>query len=161
MFFVINEFLFVDLLLIHCLSLLFHDYIDLFPLNDVESMRIYNSSSERFISTLLKSIPAIIALILAVLYFGEWKTYIVKIFMFSYFTIGLMVIYWVWYRPYLFGTGEKQKLKYMNNYGRTHQILPAIGDNPRPNTLHIILHILFAINFLLMLMSGYNPISPF
>lgn len=161
MTYIFIEFLFVDLLLIHFLSLLLHDYVDLYPLNDVESARINISPVKRIIHTLIKTIPALAVLILAVLYFGEWKPFGVRIIMFAYFSVWLMVIYLLWYKPYFFGTGDEQKLNFQTNFGRTHQILPAIKDNPRPNTLHFILHILFFINFLLMLLCGYNPARPF
>jgi len=57
----------------------------------------------------------------------------------------------IWYVPYIFGGSEKQKLEYSRMYAGTRQILPARGGNPRPNLLHVCLHVLFLITFSLAL----------
>jgi hypothetical protein len=57
----------------------------------------------------------------------------------------------MWYVPYLFGTTEERKRDYSGMYAGTRQILPPRGDNPRPNLLHVCFHVLFAINFFLVL----------
>jgi len=62
----------------------------------------------------------------------------------------------MWYVPYLFGTSEKQKRDYSAMYAGTRQVLPARGDNPRPNLLHIFFHILFALNFFLALALRFD-----
>ncbi len=154
----ISEFLFVDLLLIHFLSLLFRDYIDLYPFNDVDKIGENVPPLKKLIKTIINSIPALAVLILAILYFGEWKPFGIRLIVFAYFIFRGIIIYFTWYVPYLFGTSDRKKLIYQNKFGRTHNILPAIKNNPRPNTLHVILHILLFINFLLMLLCGYNPI---
>lgn len=159
MLYILSEFLFVDLLLIHFLSLLFHDYVNLYPLNDVENIRQSTPALKRIIMTLLNSAPALAALIIAILYFGEWKPFEIRFLMFAYFFIRGVAIYFKWYNPYLFGASEKRKLKFQVKFGRTHQILPVINDNPRPNSLHFILHLLFFINFILLLICGYNPVG--
>ncbi len=161
MIYIFAEFLFIDLLLIHVFSLIVHDYVDLYPLNDIENIRINSAPLKRFFRTMVYSVPAIAALIVAVIYFGELKPFGVRIFMSVYFSAWIIFVIINWYKPYLFGAGEEEKLKYMNKFGRTHQILPQINDNPRPNTLHVVLHILFFINFLLMIVCGYNPFRPF
>jgi hypothetical protein len=58
----------------------------------------------------------------------------------------------MWYVPYLFGADEKKKLEYSRMYAGTRNIFPARGDNPRPNLLHVLFHILFVVNFALALM---------
>ncbi len=159
MLYTISEFLFVDLLLIHFLSLLFRNYINLYPLNDVENIKENVPPQKKTIKTLVNSIPALAILVIAILYFGEWKPFDIRFIVFAYFIIRGIIIYFVWYSPYLFGTSDKRKIIYQNKFGRTHNILPAINDNPRPNTLHVILHLLFFISFILMLLCGYNPVG--
>ncbi len=158
MFYTIAEFLFVDLLIIHFLSLLFQDYINLFPLNDVENINQSITALKKLIKTIINTLPALAVLILSILYFGEWKPLDIRFIMFAYFIIRGIIIYFVWYVPYLFGTSERRKLIYQKNFGRTYNILPSIKDNPRPNTLHVVLHLIFFLNFILMLISGYNPV---
>jgi len=55
----------------------------------------------------------------------------------------------MWYVPYLLGTTEERKREYLRMYAGTRQVLPARGDNPRPNLLHVGFHVLFVINFVL------------
>ncbi len=55
----------------------------------------------------------------------------------------------MWYVPYFFGTTEERKRDYAKMYAGTRQVLPARGDNPRPNLLHLCFHALFVITFLL------------
>jgi hypothetical protein len=57
----------------------------------------------------------------------------------------------MWYVPYLFGTSEERKRDYSQMYAGTRQVLPARGENPRPNLLHVCFHVLFVINFVLVL----------
>ena len=150
------EFLFVNLLIIQCLFLMAHDFVDLFPFNDIENLRQSRSFKMRVLTTAVKTLPAIIALVLAVIYFGEWKPVGIGIYFSAYFFTTIAVTYFIWYRPYLFGTSEEQKSNYKIEFSRTHQILPAIGDNPRPNTLHVFVHLLFFVNALLMAYVGFN-----
>jgi hypothetical protein len=49
----------------------------------------------------------------------------------------------MWYLPYVVGAPEKMKDEYQRFYAGTHQILPARGDNPRPNLMHVLFHIVF------------------
>jgi hypothetical protein len=56
----------------------------------------------------------------------------------------------MWYVPYFFGANEEKKREYSRMYAGTRDVLPARGDNPRPNLLHICFHALFVINFLLV-----------
>jgi hypothetical protein len=55
----------------------------------------------------------------------------------------------MWYIPYLAGASEKQRVEYERMYAGTHQVLPARGDNPRPNLLHVCFHVLFVVNLVL------------
>jgi hypothetical protein len=77
---------------------------------------------------------------------------------------GLVTGYWViycavtvasaiamWYVPYFFGTTDEQKRDYARMYAGTRQVLPARGDNPRPNLLHLCFHALFVITLVLAL----------
>jgi hypothetical protein len=57
----------------------------------------------------------------------------------------------MWYLPYFRGASEKTKDEYRRFYAGTHQVLPARGDNPRPNLLHLLLHVLYAATLLLAL----------
>jgi hypothetical protein len=55
----------------------------------------------------------------------------------------------MWYLPYVLGTTEERKREYSRMYAGTRQVLPARGDNPRPNLLHICFHVLFVVTLVL------------
>jgi hypothetical protein len=57
----------------------------------------------------------------------------------------------MWWLPYFFGAKEETKRMYATMYAGTIQVLPARGDNPRPNLLHLFFHALFALNLALAL----------
>jgi hypothetical protein len=68
------------------------------------------------------------------------------------FVLGYWVVYCgvtvmsavqAWWLPYFRGTDEKTKDLYAKMYAGTRQVLPAHGDNPRPNLLHLYFHGLF------------------
>jgi ammonia channel protein AmtB len=48
-----------------------------------------------------------------------------------------------WWIPYWRCTDEKTKTLYSKMYAGTIQVLPARGDNPSPNILHLCFHALF------------------
>jgi hypothetical protein len=52
----------------------------------------------------------------------------------------------MWWLPYFFGASEETKRRYAAMYAGTRQLLPARGDNPRPNALHLAFHALFVLN---------------
>lgn len=58
----------------------------------------------------------------------------------------------MWYVPYFFGANEKTRTEYARMYAGTRQVLPARGDNPRPNLLHLCFHVLFLTNLCLALL---------
>ena len=54
-----------------------------------------------------------------------------------------------WWIPYFRGTNQQTKDLYAKMYAGTYQVLPARGDNPRPNLLHLYFHALFLTNLVL------------
>ena len=60
----------------------------------------------------------------------------------------------MWYVPYWMGTDEKTGREYRAMYAGTRHVLPARGDNPRPNLAHLCFHLLFVVNLGLALALG-------
>lgn len=58
----------------------------------------------------------------------------------------------MWWVPYLFGAKEETKRTYAAMYKGTRQVLPPRNENPRPNLLHILFHLLFLTTFSLSLL---------
>jgi hypothetical protein len=63
-----------------------------------------------------------------------------------------------WWVPYFRGAPEKTKRMYATLYAGTIHVLPARGDNPRPNLLHLYFHTLFLTTFVLavLLWAGFG-----
>jgi hypothetical protein len=75
-----------------------------------------------------------------------------------YCAVALMSAIGMWYVPYVRGAREEEKEEYLRMYAGTRQILPARGDNPRPNLFHVGIHVLFVVNFCLALgLRFYRP----
>ena len=62
----------------------------------------------------------------------------------------------MWYVPYWMGTDEKSRREYQAMYAGTRHLLPARGDNPRPDLAHLCFHLLFVINLCLALAIGFR-----
>jgi hypothetical protein len=58
----------------------------------------------------------------------------------------------MWYLPYFCGTNAAKTREYAQMYAGTRHVLPARGDHPRPNLLHICFHILFVATLVLALL---------
>jgi len=64
----------------------------------------------------------------------------------------------MWYLPYFFGCSEAKIDEYQRLYAGTRQILPARGNNPRPNLLHVIFHLVFVATLSLALLIYIHPL---
>jgi hypothetical protein len=62
----------------------------------------------------------------------------------------------MWYLPYFRGAPEEQKREYLTMYSGTRHLLPARGDNPRPNAFHMGVHALFAVNLCLAVVLRFH-----
>ena len=78
---------------------------------------------------------------------GEVAPDVVATYWVTYCLVTLLSAIGMWYVPYFRGADKKKKLEYSQTYAETRHIFPAGGDNPRPNLLHLIFHLLFVINF--------------
>ena len=151
--------LFVSTLALQTLHLICQDWLDLFPLNDIAHLRETISQTNRLLMIVGNSAPSMIALLLALVYLGQPTPLSVGLYWVAYFGSVLVLMYTMWYKPYFFGATAEQRQEFAYAYGRTHQILPPRGENPRPNTFHLILHALFLMNAGLSIGIGFNLVS--
>lgn len=92
-----------------------------------------------------------LAVALAVYYWNRPKPELVADYWVIYCAITLASAIAMWYVPYLLGTSEERKREYARMYEGTRHVLPARGDNPRPNLLHMCFHALFVVTLALAL----------
>ncbi len=69
-----------------------------------------------------------------------------------YCAITVVSAVMMWWVPYFFGSDQKTKQQYQAMYAGTIHVLPARGENPRPNLLHICFHALFLLTFCLSIL---------
>ena len=121
--------------------------VDLYPFNNVRDATAREQRTEVAINTPLMLLPA------AVLGLGAlWSLPVL-----GYVAGGLEVLaaasgLLLWWLPYLTGrtvpwatagTGVTWAQLHARTYARTVTVLPRIGDRPRPNLEHMLLHALF------------------
>jgi hypothetical protein len=106
--------------------------------------------------TLVNSIFPGLAAALAIYFWNRPRPRFVGNYWMIYCAVTLASAVAMWYVPYLFGTTEERARDYSRMYAGTRQILPPRGDNPRPNLLHVCFHLLFVINFFLVLLLRHR-----
>lgn len=135
----------IDTLLVlqsfHVLFLTLHDWIPLGRLNNVQEVRKANPGQGLVVTTMISTAPFAVGLAASAIYSGGdypawliWWLWISYILLFS----GELVAWWI---PYLFRPEPERAARYRLMFGATHSFLPE-RNGIRPNTLHVILHIL-------------------
>jgi hypothetical protein len=153
------EMLFLTTSLCQLAILLVHDWLDLFPLNDIAHLQHSMSARQRLLMIFGNTAVYFGLLLAQAIYFGQTKPFWLGIAGAFYYCSVWFMMYQQWYKLYLFGAPEQVCRKYALEYGRTLQILPPRGNNPRPNLLHAILHVLFLVNSVLTILFGFNLIG--
>ncbi len=104
-----------------------------------------------WLATLINSLFSGVAAALALLYWHRPRPASVPNYWILYCAVAVLSAIGMWYIPYFRGAPEKIKRTYLHMYAGTRQILPARGDNPRPNAFHLGLHVLFVLTLSLAL----------
>ena len=130
------------------LFLLLHDWIDIYPFNDLTTFNKHCSLRNKILMTVVNT-PFFIIYTLILLYY--WSTPFscyAKAYLITCNALFLTGILFSWWMPYVCGWPKEQTKGLHEQYGKTHSFLPSIGNNPIPNTLHVIFHIIFIINMI-------------
>jgi hypothetical protein len=141
--------IFTCLITLQFLIIISHDLIDI-P-GWVHGSRIQARMGRRkvWLATLANSVFPGLALGFAIYFWNRPRPHFVPNYWLIYCAIALVSAVGMWYLPYMLGAPEKQKREYLDMYAGTRHILPARGDNPRPNIFHMGIHVLFLVNFCL------------
>jgi hypothetical protein len=124
----------------HVVFLALHDWVPLGKLNDVKSVRAANPGRKLLAATLISLAPFAIGLAASAIYFG--RVYPPWLFWWLWINYGLLFVgeLTAWWIPYLFHPEPERASRYQAMFGATHAFLPE-RNGIRPNTLHVILHI--------------------
>jgi hypothetical protein len=123
--------------------------VDLRPLNNVTAASPRERRTEVLVNVPLLLVPAVL-LVLGGLLDQVWPVY-VGAGIETVVALGGLTLWWL---PYLAGvsvpwatagTGSSWAELHARTYAHTIIVLPRIGDRPRPNLEHMILHSLFLV----------------
>jgi hypothetical protein len=125
----------------HVLFLALHDWIPLGTLSDVKAVRATYPVRKLIAGTVISVTPFAIGLGGSAIYFG--RAYPAWLFWWLWISYGLLFVggWTAWWIPYLFHSEPERAARYQVMFGSTHAFLPE-RNGIRPNTLHVILHIL-------------------
>jgi hypothetical protein len=148
--------IFTCLMMLQFIIMASHDLIDI-P-GWVHGSRVQALIGRRkvWLATLANSVFPGVAVGFAIYFWNRPRPGYVSDYWVIYCAVALMSAIGMWYIPYLCGATEKQKSLYLNMYADTRHILPARGDNPRPNLFHIGIHALFVVNLCLALVLRFQ-----
>jgi hypothetical protein len=119
--------------------LLLHDWIPLFPLNDIRAARQGHSVSATALATFVSSLFPSLGLVLSLFYLKSgWPNWLYAYLLAAYgfLFLGELEAWWI---PYLVWPQPKRAAEYETMYGKTTAFLPA-HNGIRINTLHFLLH---------------------
>jgi hypothetical protein len=135
---------FTALISVQFLIILLHDLVEVPGWSHSSQMRAVLGKRKLWTATLINSIFPGIAAALAFCFWDRPKPFFVSRYWMIYCAGTALSVIVMWYLPYFFGASAKKKDDYRRFYAGTRQIPPARGDNPRPNLLHVLFHIVFA-----------------
>jgi hypothetical protein len=121
--------------------LLLHDWIPLGTLNDLEGVRVQNTTQRLVIQTAVNTFPTLIGFLLSLKFIGKKYPLWFKLYMTIMYTCLFAGELYAWWIPYFFGADEHLVERYSDMFANTHAFLPMMNGIV-PNTLHVILHLL-------------------
>lgn len=127
----------------------FHDLVDIPGWAHGRQVRRMVGPRKFWMATLINAVFPGVAFVYALRFWrGPVPTHVTGYWA-VYCAVTVIFAITMWWLPYFFGTKEETKRLYAAMYAGTKQVLPARGDNPRPNLLHLFFHALFFLNLCL------------
>jgi hypothetical protein len=133
-----------------------HDWVEIPGWSHGRQVQAAIGRRKLALATLINATFPATALALAVAFWNRPTPSFATTYWVVYCAVTLGSAIAMWYIPYLFGAPETTRLLYSRMYANTRQALPARGDNPRPNLLHVCFHVLFVVTFLLALAVRFH-----
>jgi len=134
--------LFTILVIVQFLVVAVHDLVDIPGWTYGRQVRAAIGPFKTVVGTLINAIFPGLAAAFAIQYWHRPAPSYVLNYWVIYCGITMFGAITMWWIPYFRGTDEKTKELYTKMYAGTWQVLPAHGDNPRPNVLHLCFHAL-------------------
>jgi hypothetical protein len=144
------------LLIVQFVVVASHDLIDIPGWVHGSQVKAVVGRNKFILGTLSTAIFPALAAGFAVYFWSRPKPALVYSYWMWYCAITVISAIAMWWIPYFFGTSERTTRMYSEMYRGTRHVLPARGDNPRPNLFHLFVHVLFAVTLVLALMLRFG-----
>lgn len=135
--------LFTCLICVQFLVVVLHDLLDIPGWHHGSRVRTVVGPVKFWIGTVVNAIFPGIAVWYAIYWWGRTPSVKAANYWVIYCAITVASAAAMWWIPYFRGGSEKQNREYGALYAGTKHVLPARGDNPGPNLLHLYFHVLF------------------
>jgi len=149
--------LFAGLISLQFALIVFHDMIDLPGWHHGSQVRAVVGRRKFWIATMINAVFPGLAFFYALRFWHAPVPGYVAAYWSIYCGVTVLSAIAMWWWPYWRGTNDDTKRMYATMYAGTKQVLPARGDNPRPNLLHLFFHALFLLNLALALWLQFSP----
>jgi hypothetical protein len=133
------------LIVLQFLAVTLHDWLDIPGWTHGGQVRAAAGQRRFILVTLLNAVFPGLAVAFLFLYRSPAKPSFVTTYWVIYCAVTVVAAAMMWWIPYFFGADEKTRRQYQSMYAGTLHALPARGDNPRPNLLHLCFHVLFLV----------------
>ncbi len=147
---------FSTLIIVQFLVVTLHDWLDIPGWTHGKQVQAAVGRRKFFLVTLVNAIFPALAVAFIFLYRHGPRPVFVTNYWLIYAAVTVFSAIMMWYVPYVFGADEKTKRMYQTMYAGTKQVLPARGDNPRPNLLHLCFHALFLLTFVFAIVVRFG-----
>jgi hypothetical protein len=135
--------LFTCLICLQFLVVVLHDLVDIPGWHHGSRVRTVVGPAKFWIGTVVNAIFPGVAVWYAIYWWGRTPSVRAADYWVIYCAITVASAAAMWWIPYFRGGSEKQNREYGQMYAGTRYVLPARGDNPGPNLLHLYFHVLF------------------
>jgi hypothetical protein len=140
---------FTILITLQFLVVALHDWVNIPGWSHGRQVQFALGRSKMLIGALINCVFPGLAVAFAFYYWNRPKPGFVLDYWVIYCAVTVISAITAWWIPYFRGTDEKTEKLYAETYAGTRNILPARGDNPRPNVLHLYFHGLFLVTLVL------------
>ena len=147
---------FTLLISLQFLIILLHDLVEVRGWSHSSQMAAVLGKPKLWMATLINAIFPGVAMAFALRFWGRSIPAFVNRYWLIYCAVTIVSAIAMWYLPYFLGASAQKKDQYRQFYAGTHQLLPARGDNPRPNLLHILFHGVFVATFCLAVLLNIH-----
>jgi hypothetical protein len=150
--------LFTFLIIAQFLAVLLHDWLQIPGWTHGRQVYAELGKTKMWLGTAFNGLFPGLAAGFALYYWQKQAPSFVLTYWLVYCAITVAGAIQAWWLPYWRGTDEKTKAMYSKMYAGTIQVLPARGENPRPNLLHLFFHVLFLATLVLSAILRFRTV---